>query len=268
MAAVIEIVQAGMSSTIQDQGRPGWAHLGIAPSGAVDPALAAMVNRLVGNPETAPVIETVGGLTLRAHGPTVMASSAAIGPQTLRAGEGYTVDPHPDRVWQYVALRGGVIVEPVLGSCATDTMAELGPAPLRPGDRLRLGPDPQTLVISDFGVTAPLGHTVRVWPGPRADWFDPRWASALIRGPITVQSLSRVGVRLDAPPMARTQHGELPSEGLIRGAIQVPPSGELVMMLADYPTTGGYPVLAVVHPDDVAIVAQHRPGTRLHFQLI
>jgi allophanate hydrolase subunit 2 len=85
-------------------------------------------------------------------------------------------------------------------------------------------------------------------------------------GPWTITNTSRVGVRLRGGSIERATSDELPSEGLVRGAIQVPPGGEPVMMLADHPTTGGYPVIAVVHPDDVAIVAQHSAGASIRFR--
>ena len=107
-----------------------------------------------------------------------------------------------------------------------------------------------------------------VWPGPRLDWFAADAMQQLVTTEWTVSAdVSRVGVRLDGPPLRRVVHDELPSEGLVTGAIQVPPDGRPVVMLADHPTTGGYPVIAVVDPACVRIVAQRRPGSSLRFRV-
>jgi biotin-dependent carboxylase-like uncharacterized protein len=255
------IVEAGWATTVQDLGRPGYAHLGVSPSGMVDPALGSLVNRLVGNPDGAPLIETCGGLTLRAERPVLIATSVEAAPLSVAAGETYRLPPDTGRLWHYVAVRGGFAVEPVLGSAATDTLAGLGPAPLTAGTRLATGPDPGTELTLDVAPLPEVAGVARCSPGPRGDWFAPGWERALSEAVLTVADVSRVGVRLTGPALQRLRHHELPSEGLVRGAVQVPPSGELVMMLADHPTTGGYPVVAVVHADDVAAVAQHRPGS-------
>jgi len=259
---VIAVVEPGWASTIQDLGRPGFAHLGVSPAGMVDPGLGTLVNRLVGNPSGAALIETCGGLVLRAERPVLVASTAESGPRIVAAGETYRVAGVDERLWHYVAVRGGVTAAVALGSASADTLSGIGPAPLRAGDRLLAGPDPGTELTTDLAPLAPLGDRARVSAGPRADWVEVDWAA-----PLTVADVSRVGVRLAGARIGSRRAVELPSEGLVRGAIQAPPGGELVMMLADHPTTGGYPVIAVVHPDDVAVVAQHRPGTTLRLHL-
>ena len=260
---MLTVVAAGWGTTVQDFGRPGLAHLGVSPSGMVDPALGALVNRLVGNRGGAPLFETCGGLAFRADRALLVASSAEAAPLALAAGATYRLPPAPERLWHYVAIRGGLTLAPTLGSAATDTMAGLGPAPVSAGEVLAVGADPGTEVTLDV---APLGapaDTVRASRGPRADWLAAGWERVLAGTPLTVTDASRVGVRLRGAVLHRLRADELPSEGLVRGALQALPGGELVMMLADHPTTGGYPVVAVVHPDDVADVAQHRPGTTL-----
>jgi len=123
------------------------------------------------------------------------------------------------------------------------------------GQTFAVGPDTGGLV-ADVAPVPTMRRNVRISVGPRLDWFASDAFAILTAGEYAVTQSSRVGVRLVGPRLSRVQHGELPSEGLVRGAIQVVPSGELVMMLSDHPTTGGYPVVAVVHPDDVATVAQ------------
>ncbi|HWL44160.1 MAG TPA: biotin-dependent carboxyltransferase family protein [Ilumatobacter sp.] len=262
---MITVVAPGWATTVQDLGRPGYAHLGVSPSGMVDPALGTLVNRLVGNPDGAALIETCGGLVVRADRPVLVATSVEAAPFTVAAGDTYRL-PAGERLWHYVAVRGGLAVEPVLGSAATDTMAGLGPAPLAAGEWLPIGDDPGTEVTLDVAPLGPLADVARFTVGARADWFAPGWTERLREAVLTVDDVSRVGVRLSGVVLERARHAELPSEGLVRGAVQAPPGGELVMMLADHPTTGGYPVVAVVHPDDVAIIAQHRPGTTVRLR--
>ena len=261
------VIQAGFASTFQDAGRRGLAHLGVPASGAVDVGLAALVNRLVGNAPGAAVIETCGGLVLRAERPLLLATSAEAAPRSLGAGDELTVRVGGDRLWQYVAVRGGFEVDLVLGSRSTDTLSGLGPAPLSAGDLLSIGDDPGTPIDADHAPLRPLATLARVSAGPRLDWFTPDALDVLVGSPWTVSATSRVGVRLAGPGIDRLITSELPSEGLVRGAIQVPPDGHPVMMLADHPTTGGYPVLAVVHPDDVVVVAQTSAGGRVRFRM-
>jgi biotin-dependent carboxylase-like uncharacterized protein len=266
MNSVIEVMASGIASTIQDRGRAGYAHLGVSPSGAVDPRLASLTNRLVGNPDAAAVIETCGGLVLRFTGAALIATSSELAPVSIGAGETYRLAGGDEsRLWHYVAVRGGVDVPAVLGSRSTDTLSGLGPSPLAAGDRLLIGGEPESQVTVDQAPATHVRDVVRVSPGPRLDWFDPLSFERFVGGAWTVTESSRVGVRLSGLRLVRRVTHDLPSEGLVRGAVQVPPDSDPVMLLADHPTTGGYPVIAVVDPDDVAVVAQTPPGGSVRF---
>jgi biotin-dependent carboxylase-like uncharacterized protein len=261
----IEVVIPGIASTIQDHGRTGYAHLGVSPSGAVDPRLASLTNRLVGNPDESAVIETCGGLLLRFTGAALIATSSELAPVSVGPGETYRPAGDRARLWHYVAVRGGIDVPAVLGSRSSDTLSGLGPEPLAAGRVLQIGAEPQSYVAVDQAPGMQPRDVVRVGPGPRLDWFDPVSFERFVGGAWTVTESSRVGVRLSGVRLARRVARDLPSEGLVRGAVQVPPDGNPVMLLADHPTTGGYPVIAVVHPDDVATVAQTPPGGAVRF---
>lgn len=261
----IEIVEPGISTTIQDRGRPGYAHLGVSESGAVDQRLATLTNRLVGNGDGAALIETCGNLVIRATGACLVATSSERSPVSMRADDTLRVAVDPDCLWQYVSVRGGFDVPAVLGSCSTDTLSGLGPAPVEAGSVLAVGPEPATPITVDHAPARPVRDSARLTPGPRLDWFEPAAFERLVGGIWTVTEASRIGVRLAGVRLPRRVARDLPSEGLVRGAIQVPPDSEAVMLLADHPTTGGYPVIAVVHPDDVARVAQTAPGGRVRF---
>ena len=167
-------------------------------------------------------------------------------------------------------MAGGIDVPPVLGSASTDTLSKLGPAPLAKGDEL--AGSARAPERGELPAPTRMGEpvtTLRVVFGPRDDWFTD--ATALTTGEWRVSPQSnRVGVRLDRPDpdppeLARATDAEIPSEGIVLGAIQVPPSGQPVLFLADHPLTGGYPVVAVVLDDDIDRAAQLRPGQRLRF---
>jgi biotin-dependent carboxylase-like uncharacterized protein len=167
----------------------------------------------------------------------------------------------------YVAGRGGIEVPPVLGSRSTDVLSGLGPAPLSAGDRLPAGHATGLITVDVAPGGAPEDEPVlRLVAGPRDDWFET--LAPLTSGGYEVTAKSnRVGVRLDGPALRRRRRGELPSEGMVTGALQVPPNGLPIIFLADHPTTGGYPVAAVLAARDVPRAAQLRPGQRVRFRL-
>ena len=282
MTVKITVLDPGPLTTVQDQGRRGFAHLGVPRSGALDQAAARYANRLVGNPEDAAVLETtLGGVSLRMDGATAVAvtgapASVTVGgrpgpfaePVRIRAGETVVVGPAASGLRSYVAFSGGVDVEPVLGSRSTDTLSGLGPSPLIAGARLPLGEpvgDPRHVDVPVV-LRHPEDVRVRLALGPRLDWFTEDALARLTGSTYTVSPDSnRVGVRLDGEPLERHRRTELPSEGLVLGAVQVPASGKPLVFLNDHPTTGGYPVVGVVAPADLAVCAQLRPGATVRF---
>ncbi|MEW2511870.1 biotin-dependent carboxyltransferase family protein [Streptomyces sp. NPDC046870] len=276
------VVRAGALTTVQDRGRPGHAHLGVPRSGALDAPAAALVNRLVGNPPDAAVLETtLNGCALRPRSTVTVAVGGAPCPVTVGgrpaawgapvvvpAGELLDVGTATAGVRGYVAVGGGITVEPVLGSRATDLLSGLGPAPLTDGTVLPLGapagPPAPVDVVPQPGPPAEL--VLRVTLGPRDDWFTARAVRELTTRAYRVSAASnRIGLRTEGPPLERARTGELPSEGMVLGAVQVPPDGRPVVFLADHPTTGGYPVIAVVRAADLPSAAQALPGTPVRF---
>jgi biotin-dependent carboxylase-like uncharacterized protein len=274
----LDVLASGPLATVQDRGRPGYASVGVSPSGAADRAALALANRLVGNDETAAGLElTLGGLSVRAGTDLVIAVTGAVAPvdvdgrpvgmnATVRVLGAAVVRVERPAVGlrTYLAVRGGVDVAAVLGSRSADLLSGIGPPPLRSGDRLPIGRTRGPLPAIDVApVPARGGSTtvVRWTPGPRADRLTAAGLDALSRTAWTVGADSnRIGVRLDGPPLPHLERAELASEGLIRGAVQVPASGRPVIFLADHPTTGGYPVVAVVDDADTDALAQVRPG--------
>ena len=285
-SGALEIVAAGPMTTVQDSGRFGHADLGVGRSGAADLVSYALANRLLANPAGAAALETtLGGLRVRAHGSVTVAVSGAEAPVMVEGrgaacnsvlhladGAELTLGVPARGLRSYLAVRGGVDVPPVLGSRSTDVLAELGPAFPVPGDVLPVGPTPvDAFPLVDHAPVGPIGGDeveLRVAPGPREDWFTEKALDTLLSGVYEVTPRSdRVGARLTGPALERSRAEELPSEGMVPGALQVPPGGEPVLFLADHPVTGGYPVIAVVVAADVPRAAQARPGTRVRFRL-
>lgn len=280
----IEVIHCGPLGTVQDSGRPGYASLGVGHSGAADIASAALANRLVGNAETAACLELSFGATLAFRQPTRVAVTGAIcalsrdsrgeamnAPFDVRAGQTLAIGSAKVGLRTYVAIRGGVAVPATLGSRSTDVLSGLGPEPLSPGMVLPIGdacagPPPPVEVAP---VPAPSAEdlVVHVLPGPRDDWFTPDAMATFLSGRYEVTAESnRVGVRLTGPSVQRARDGELPTEGMVAGSVQIPPSGKPIVFLADHPVTGGYPVIAVVRSADLPLMAQARPGQAVTFR--
>ncbi|WSJ29111.1 biotin-dependent carboxyltransferase family protein [Streptomyces subrutilus] len=279
------VVRAGALTTVQDLGRPGHAHLGVPRSGALDTAAYALANRLLGNPPGAGVLETtVDGVGLRALAAVTVAVTGAPcavrvdgrpaawgAPVRVPAGAELSVGRAESGLRSYLAVRGGVAAAPVLGSRSTDLLSGLGPPVLAVGTLLPVGPPgPAPVARADLcplpGPPADLLLPLR--PGPRADWFTEASLAGLWRAVFRVSARSnRIGLRTEGgSPLARAREGELPSEGMVLGAVQVPPDGLPVVFLADHPVTGGYPVVGVVPPGPALdAAAQAGPGTAVRF---
>ncbi|MGW0033749.1 5-oxoprolinase subunit C family protein [Streptomyces sp. NPDC003314] len=278
----VDVVRPGALTTVQDLGRPGYAHLGVVRSGALDPAAARLVNRLVGNAEGAAVLETtVDGCAVRPRCAVTVAVGGAPCPVRVdgrpaawgtavrvAAGSVVEVGTASRGLRAYVAFGGGIEVEPVLGSRSTDLLSGLGPAPLTRGTVLPLGADGtvRTPVDAPPWPGPPDALVLRVRLGPRDDWFTPGALRTLATRAYRVSPASnRIGLRLEGPALERSVTGELASEGMVLGAVQVPPDGRPVVFLADHPTTGGYPVVGVVREADLGAAAQAVPGTAVRF---
>lgn len=282
----LQVISPGVLSTVQDLGRQGLGALGVGHAGAADMPALRLANRMIGNPESAAAVEvTFGGLEVVAHGGVSVTLTGApcslsvdgrshgpYGVVWLPDGATLRVGPPHSGLRSYLAVRGGIEVAPVLGSRSADTLSALGPAPLGVGDRLQVGRCLNGYPGVDVApVQAPEGGdvTLRIVDGPRADWFSDAGRDALVSAAYEVTADSnRVGMRLSGPMLERARHDELPSEGMVCGALQVPPSGQPTLFLADHPVTGGYPVIAVVVIDDVPRAAQVRPGQRITFRRV
>ena len=282
---MIRVRKAGLLTTVQDLGRPGLAHLGVPTAGAADRRAFELANRLVGNRRDAAGLEiTLAGpeLELEAGGWVALTGgrvAAEAGGRPLPMDMAVRVEPGQmlrvgsvsSGLRAYLAVRGGIDVPAVLGSRSTDTLAPVGPPRLEEGTLLPVGDqadgDPYRQGAPTPAIDPEPG--LRIGRGPRDDVFTDDALRALIGVAWTVTSDSdRTGVRLDGPELERRRKVELASEGMVEGSLQVPPDGHPILFLANHPTTGGYPVIAVVAGQDLPLAAQARPGTRLRFRLV
>ena len=287
-APALRVLSSPFPLLFQDRGRPGQTGQGVSASGALDQGAMARANRAVGNRSGQAVLElTLGPVRLQALAPVVLALTGAATARidgtpippgaafAMDAGDVVTVAAPEAGMRSYLALRGGYRVAPVMGSAATDTLAFVGPAPLAEGAIIGAAaaraaaavaatalPEPQpALPRADAVVTLP------VTLGPRTDWFAPEIVARFLSQDwqVTPHS-SRVGIRLQGDrSLTRDDAAELPSEGTETGAIQVPHSGQPVVFLADHPLTGGYPVIATLHPAALDLAGQIPPGARIRF---
>ncbi|MGJ6981037.1 biotin-dependent carboxyltransferase family protein [Aestuariimicrobium soli] len=289
--AVLRVVDPGPLTLLEDLGRVTGAAIGLPRGGAVDRAGLRLANRLVGNPEHAAGLEVLwGGLVVEALADTVISVCGAPVSVTIdgRAERSHTAVPVRAGavialgrcvlgrcvvrgVRPLVAVAGGLAGESLLGSVSASPAAGLGRAPLVAGDLLMSAGLPTTpWITTDLGLT--VGHDphrpLRVIGGPRDDWLtDTARGLFATTGWRVGPQCDRVGIRLEGPPLAWSHPGrELPSEAVVPGAVQVPPEGRPLVFLADHPTTGGYPVVGVVHPDDLDALGQAGPGDEVRFR--
>ncbi|MFP7366413.1 biotin-dependent carboxyltransferase family protein [Corynebacterium callunae] len=296
-----KVLATGPQALFQDLGRFGFSSSGVGTSGVFDRAAAARANYALGNQPTATVLEIVlGGFELEVlHPATVIfcgaqaratitkaktkATQTAIPHQALsntiidvESGDHIRLELPTKGMRSYMAVRGGFDAPKVLGSASADLLSHIGPAPLKSGDMLSIAKD--TLSTSWWPL---LRHLPLRWPlqeittlevihGPRAEWFSQQSQEDFYNQVFEVsQDSNRIGIRLNSPtPLVRAQAGELKSEGMVRGSIQVPPGGHPVIFGPDHPVTGGYPVIAVLSAQASNLAAQLAPGDKIRFRQI
>ena len=286
---MLRVIDPGPFTTVQDNGRVGRAHQGIARSGAADQHSKALANRLVGNDANAAVLEiTFGPASFLTVEPVVIAVTGAICDVSTidargianDAGTNVAVAVKPgarihltrarDGLRTYVAVRGGILAEVVLGSRSYDTLGRIGPAPLVAGDELAIGIAKDTTPWFEVVPVAPPQDpaVVDVHLGPRDDWLAAGQGHRLLgtTWSVAVDS-NRTGIRLLGAQLTR-RPGEIPTEAMMPGAVQLPMDGRPIILGPDCGTTGGYPVIAVLTAAGLDRVGQLRPGDRLCFRAL
>lgn len=269
-------------ATVQDHGRPGHAHLSVPPSGAFDRASHDFANRLVGNGEGAATLEmTRATLQLRFSSESVIAVTGAPTSIVINGRQRETqraiVVPADTTVMiatqhlgmrAYLSVRGGIATELVMGSRSYDELSHIGTPPVQTGDVLPLGQQAESTpaVARQVapGVNLSADVTLHVFKGPR--WSYCHNSKDLFEHEYTVSAqLNRIGLRLAGQPITWNTTDRLPSEGMLTGAIQIAADGQPIVFGPDHPTTGGYPVIAVLDEREIATLAQLAPGTAVRF---
>ena len=285
----IRVVEPGFQTTLQDLGRPGHAHLGVSPSGAADPLSLRIGNWLVGNPEGTAALEmTLTGGTFAFSAPALIAVVGADFEPVIdgfpvprwaaievRQGQTLTCGPTRSGARCYLAVRGGLVAAPVLGSISTHLTTGLGGLQgraLRRGDTLAVGaaladPVPERRFPREVAGGLLRREVLRVTRGAQWDWFgDGPLAAMLASAYVVSEDSSRMGLRLRGTPLAAQGQGSMLTEGVSLGALQVPPDGNPILSFVEHQTTGGYPQVACVIAADLHRVGQLRPRDEVRFE--
>ncbi len=279
----LSVVEAGLLTTVQDLGRSGWGAAGIPSGGALDPDALRVANLLVGNPEGAAGLEiTLLGPALTARGPIDLAVAGGdFGPAPgrvigLRDGETLALrlrEGGRGSARAAVAFAGGIDVPEILGSRSTCVVARFGGlhgGPLKTGDVVPLGAPCGSSLPEAAAPPLPAlpEFTLRVLPGPQADFFDEGATELFFSSTYRLRPESnRMGARFAGPavPGDPAAGGEMASEGTPLGAVQIPPDGQPIVLLNERPTTGGYPKIATVIAADLSLLVRAQPGAVARF---
>lgn len=298
---VLSVIDGGMMTTVQDLGRAGLASIGVPAGGAADPIALRLGNRLVGNDDGSAALEMtmlggtfafdqdaiialVGGdvrASIEDNRQATSRSVPVVTPTAIRAGERLRVGPIVRGVRTYLCIRGGLSIRHVLKSASTFLGAQFGGLDgraLRAGDRLEWGgdssidaaPASRTMTVARTMTEETLTRRMlRAVDGSDADQFDAAARAVFWNATFTVSSRSdRVGVRLSGNTGQASSSGRMPSQGMMCGAIQIPPNGEPIILMVDHPTTGGYPVIACIATVDLPVLGQLRPNDRITFERV
>ncbi|MGC2199848.1 MAG: biotin-dependent carboxyltransferase family protein [Stellaceae bacterium] len=293
MSIGLKVLEPGLHTTVQDLGRFGHQHIGVPVSGALDGFSLRLANALVGNPQG------MAALEILASGPTMevaadcvrvalVGSGAALAigtdpPRTIAAGQSLTLSrgevvrvvASRHSACCYLAVESGLAVPPVLGSASTYVRAAFGGfcgRALRAGDVVPLTIDrasARTELRLPVEVDPAPNRPIRVILGPQQEHFTAETVATLLKAEFRIsQSADRMGLRLDGPPLRHRNGWDIVSDAIPTGAIQVPGSGQPILLLADHQTTGGYPKIATVISPDLPIVGRRGPGDTLRFAAV
>jgi biotin-dependent carboxylase-like uncharacterized protein len=288
--SAIEVLEPGLFTTVQDLGREGFGPLGVSPSGAADPISLRLGNRLVGNAEGAAALEMtlLGGAFLFPDGAVAALAGSDFGATldgkpvemwtavAAKPGQALRLGPTRSGARCYLCVLGGIQVKPFLGSASTHVLSGLGGhegRALRKGDVLRIGEvsgvsRKQSLSALALASLQPR-KVLRVTAGPQSDWFSEAAQKVFYENTFRVaEESNRMGIRLQEPAIQAPTRGEMISEGVALGAVQVPEGGLPIILFVEQQTTGGYPKIANVISADSHSLGQLRPRDEIRFELV
>jgi antagonist of KipI len=288
--STIQVQTPGLQTTVQDLGRNGFGPVGVSPSGAADPISLRIGNRLVGNVEGAAGLEMMllGGTFVFPQGAILALAGSDFGamlddvridvgtPVEVRPGQTVRLGPTSSGARCYLCVQGGIAVKPFLGSASTHILSGLGGfegRALRKGDVLRTGAASKDFRRRTIAPRA-LEHlsrrkVLRVTPGPQVDWFSESSLRSFYTGIYRVgEQSNRMGLRLEGAAVAQLGSGEMITEGVSLGAVQVPAGGAPIILFVEQQTTGGYPKIGNVIAADIHRVGQLRPRDEIRFELV
>ncbi|HEX8765532.1 MAG TPA: biotin-dependent carboxyltransferase family protein [Candidatus Acidoferrum sp.] len=282
------VESAGLQTTVQDLGRPGFGPEGVSASGAADPVALRLGNLLVENQPGVAGLELtlVGGSFVFPDGAVIALTGADLGAtvngRPLEMWASHTLEPGTKLMFGatrnfargYLAIAGGIQVDPFLGSASTHVLSGLGGfegRALRKGDRLRIGRASKNVRRRRITLAALYAFkprkVLRVTEGPQADWFSEAAKQVFYRDVFRVSEESdRVGLRLEGTALEGSTAREMITEGVSLGAVQVTPSGQPIILFVEQQTTGGYPKIANIIAADLHRIGQLRPRAEIRFQ--
>jgi len=288
--SLIEVRAPGLLSTVQDLGREGFGPVGVSPSGAADPIALRLGNRLVGNAEDAAALEMtlLGGTFVFPEGALIALTGADFGAESdgaalplwssIKMGKGQTLCTGSTRsgVRCYLCVRGGIDVKPFLGSSSTHLLSGLGGyggRALRKGDVLRIGAAlgsfrKKTIAARKLELLQPR-KVLRATPGPQTELFSDA-AQKIFYGStyLVAEESNRMGLRLEGAPLPVGEQGEMATEGVSLGAVQITPAGSPIILFVEQQTTGGYAKIANVISADLSSLGQLRPRDEVRFESV
>ena len=269
--------------TLQDQGRIGYANIAVPTSGAFDQKSHQLANRLIGNFPNACAIESLrGSFEFRTDSELVISATGA--PTSVQvdgrehemfrsifvpAGSVVSVSPGSIGMRTYLAIRGGIVGNQIMGSSSYDELSQIGTPPIKPGDKFSVENQVAGSITGDYtpGSVITGLNTVELETMPAPRWSGFSNSDILFTSEYQVtSSVNRVGLRLSGPALVWNSESRLASEGVVTGAIQIPVDGMPLIFGPDHPTTGGYPVVAVVSRNSLDLLAQTAPGTVIRFK--
>ena len=286
--SLLLVESAGLQTTVQDLGRPGFGPEGVSASGAADPVALRLGNLLVENQPGVAGLELtlVGGSFVFPDGAVIALTGADLGAtvngRPLEMWASHTLEPGTKLMFGatrnfargYLAIAGGIQVDPFLGSASTHVLSGLGGfegRALRKGDRLRIGKASKKVRRRRITLAALYAFkprkVLRVTEGPQADWFSEAAKQVFYRDVFRVSEESdRVGLRLEGTALDGSTAREMITEGVSLGAVQVTPSGQPIILFVEQQTTGGYPKIANIIAADLHRIGQLRPRAEIRFQ--